>query len=371
MTTTGKNRDFYDSLGAFHEKLVEELAPQLIENPRLADALTETLEKIREETDAANLNIEPPPDGGLSELIGIGPNAAKKVSATRLPSDVENYDEKVSSERVLAIADLYYLYQLEMTGVFRAVKKLQQLFRAGAVRLSSGDGAYGLYRFDRRGRLRYTQKDRYQAYRRSLGYTTIPPVKGAKPNTKFHILFTHFINTVAQYWRDKRVSDVIRERAYDPSFGSVAVVRRAGLDLRNNLKWASYGHINVLRVEVMQLLDECFRILNAEDIKRLFGAENAWDVIEEVMLRYYNQDVQASQRYRLATTGRNILRWLAIEHILKSSQAQFEALLQEIANDAEEWLTSAETLGIAYRSQKKHITSLENRRRRLKKIQQV
>ncbi len=89
------------------------------------------------------------------------------------------------------------------------------------------------------------------------------------------------------------------------------------------------------------------------------------------MLRYYNQDVQASQRYRLATTGRNILRWLAIEHILKSSQAQFEALLQEIANDAEEWLTSAETLGIAYRSQKKHITSLENRRRRMKKIQQV
>ena len=369
MNTTGKNRDFYDRLGAFHEKLVEELAPQLIQNPRLADALTEKFEKIREETAADNLNLEAPPDGGLSELIGIGPNAAPKISSTHLPSDVDNYDETVSSERILAIADLYYLYQLEMTGVFRAVKKLQELFRAGTVRLSTGDGAYGLYRFDRRGRLRYTQKDRYQAYRRALGYTTIPPVKGAKPNSRFHSLFSHFINTVAQYWRDKRVSDVIRERAYDPSFGSVAMVRRAGLDLRNNLKWASYGHINVLRVEVMQLLAECFRILNEDDIKRLFGAENAWDVLEEVMLRYHNKKVQASQRYRLATTGRNILRWLAIEHILKSSQTQFEALLQETANDAEEWLTSAETLGIAYRSQKKP-TPIGDRRK-IKKIQQI
>ena len=54
---------------------------------------------------------------------------------------------------------------------------------------------------------------------------------------------------------------MIRERAYDPSFGSIAIVRRAGLDLRNNLKWTSFGHLNVMRVEVMQLLEEAFKIL--------------------------------------------------------------------------------------------------------------
>jgi hypothetical protein len=45
------------------------------------------------------------------------------------------------------------------------------------------------------------------------------------------------------------------------SFGSMAIARRAGLDLRNNLKFTSCGHLNVLRVEVMQLLDEAFRFL--------------------------------------------------------------------------------------------------------------
>ncbi len=50
----------------------------------------------------------------------------------------------------------------------------------------------------------------------------------ARPNVEFQQLLVHFMNQVALYWRDKRVSDVIRERAFDPSFGSIAVVRRAG-----------------------------------------------------------------------------------------------------------------------------------------------
>src|SRR5260370_40767286 len=107
---------------------------------------------------------------------------------------------------------------------------------------------------------------------------------GSRANDSFHGLFSHFINQVALYWRDKRISDVIRERAYDPSFGSVAIVRRAGLDLRNNLKFTSFGHLNVMRVEGMQLLDEAFRILNAEDNNRLFGADNAWAVVEDVLI---------------------------------------------------------------------------------------
>ena len=143
---------------------------------------------------------------------------------------------------------------------------------------------------------------------------------------------------------------MIRERAYDPSFGSIAIVRRAGLDLRNNLKWLSFGHLNVLRVEVMQLLEEAFKILNSEDIKRLFGADNAWDVVEEVLIRYFNERLVTSPRQRMGLTGREILRWLAQDHILKTTRSEFETLLLEIAEQAEEWLTSAQAMGLAGRS---------------------
>ena len=252
--------------------------------------------------------------------------------------------------------DLYYIYQHERIGVFRVVQKLQELFRAGTVRLSGGTGAYSLYQFDRREVLRYTSRDRLAAYRRVLGYGNAPVPTGSRANTDFHRMFSHFINQVTLFWRDKRISDVIRERAYDPSFGSIAIVRRAGLDLRNNLKFTSFGHLNVLRVEVMQLLDEAFRILNSDDIKRLFGADNAWDVIEEVLIRYFNERLVTSPRQRMAVTGREALRWLAAPHLLQTQRAPFEALLLDIAEPAEEWITSAQAMGLATRNTEGRVT---------------
>src|SRR4029077_3441808 len=109
------------------------------------------------------------------------------------------------------------------------------------------------------------------------------------------------------------------------------------------------GDVNVLRVEVMQLLEEAFKILDAPDVKRLFGADNAWDVVEEVLIRYYKERLVTSPRQRMGVTGREVLRWLAQPYILTTTRAQFETLLLEIAEYSEEWLTSAQAMGLAGR----------------------
>jgi hypothetical protein len=349
MATEREYQNFFDRIAALRETLTSRLTSDLIQNPQLADALLKQIDEMLAAVVDADTQKPPPPDKGLAELIGLGPEAATEFGKTRIPPGIEPYDETVTSERLIAVGDLYYIYQHEKIGVFRVVQKLQELFRAGAVRLSADTGAYALYQFDRREVLRYTRRDRLAAYRRTLGYGSTPVPTGSRANTDFHNMFTHFINQVTLFWRDKRISDVIRERAYDPSFGSIAIVRRAGLDLRNNLKFTSFGHLNVLRVEVMQLLDEAFRILNADDVKRLFGADNAWDVIEEVLIRYFNERLVTSPRQRMAVAGREIMRWLAQPHVLQTQRAQFEALLLEIAEYAEEWLTSAQAMGLAAR----------------------
>jgi hypothetical protein len=347
MATEKENQQLYDRIAALRETVTRRLGVDLITNPQLADAVNKQIDDMLASIETADTAAAPPPDSGIAELIGIGPTAASELGQTRLPSGVERYDETVTSERILAIADLYYIYQHERIGVFKAVRKLQELFRAGTIRLSTGPGAYALYKFDRRQVLRFTQRDRLAAYCRAFGYCMAPAPPGARANTRFHQLFTLFIEEVTLYWRDKRVSDVIRERAYDPSFGSIATVRRAGLDLRNDLKFASYGNLNVLRVEVMQLLDEAFRILGAEDVRRLFGADNAWDVIEEVLTHYFNERLETSPRQRMAISGREILRWLGQSHLLQTTRPQFEALLLQVAEHAEEWQMSAESIGLA------------------------
>jgi hypothetical protein len=128
------------------------------------------------------------------------------------------------------------------------------------------------------------------------------------------------------------------------------VVRRAGLDLRNNLKFMSFGHLNVLRVEVMQILEEAFKILDSDDVKEMFGAATAWDVVEEVLVRYFNERLVTSPRQRMAVTGRDVMLWLAQPFIMQTQRAQFESLLLDIAEPAEEWLTSAQALGLAART---------------------
>jgi hypothetical protein len=366
VPTEQEYQDLYDRVAALRETLTDRLSSDLIANPQLSEAITGEIDRLLGRVLEAEDREAPPPDMGLARLVGIGSDAAPDLGSTRLPHGVARYDETVTSERILAIGDLYYIYQHERLGVFRVMQKLQELFRAGTVRLSAGPGAYGLYRFDRRDVLRYTQRDRLAGYRRAFGYGNALVPAGARPNADFHPLFSHFVRQVTLFWRDKRISDVIRERAADPSFGSIAVVRRAGLDLRNNLKFTSYGHLNVLRVEVMQLLDEAFRILGSEDIRRQFGADNAWDVIDEVLHRYIGVNIQTSLRQRMGVAGREVLRWLAQPHILQTSRARFEALLLEIAEYAEEWITSAEALGLARRTR-----SREGRREPLPRLAAV
>ena len=347
MATNEDYQGVLDRMAVLKETVIDRLAPRIIGDPQLGDALSRQIDELFEAVVRADAATPPPPDSGLAELVGIGKDAAPTLGKTRHPYGISGYDDTVTSERILATGDLYYLYQHEKIGIFRAILKRQELFRAGTVRLSSGAGAFGLYRYDRRQVLRFTLSDRLQAYRRVFGYTATPPAPGAQPNHDFHRLFVHFMTETAQFFRDKRVSELFRQRTTDPTFGSIAMVRRSGLDLRNNLKHASYGHVNVLRIEVLQLLDEAFRILESPDIKKLFGADTAWDVIEEIMRQYLNRpQINASQRSRMAETGREVLRWLAQPHILNSTRAEFETLLLDIAHEAEEWLTSAEALGI-------------------------
>jgi hypothetical protein len=194
--------------------------------------------------------------------------------------------------------------------------------------------------------LRSSLRDRLQAYRRVFGFTASNPPRGAKVNKDFHSLFVRFVNAVARFYRDKRVSEVVRQRPDDASFGSVAIVRRSGLDLRSNVKSASYGNIAVLRVELSQLLDDTMAILRSDDVRNLFGADDEWDVAEEILTRYLGKRPDISRRTRVASAGKEILRWVSQPFLLRPERQVFEALLLDIGDSCEEWLTSARAIGV-------------------------
>jgi hypothetical protein len=148
MATEQEYQSLYDRVAALRETVTARLSADLITNPQLADALTKQIDDMLQSVVNADSKIAPPPDKGLAQLAGIGADAASQLGQTRIPAGVEAYDETITSERIIAVGDMYYLWQHEKIGVFRVVQKLQELFRAGTVRLSGGPGAYALYQFD-------------------------------------------------------------------------------------------------------------------------------------------------------------------------------------------------------------------------------
>jgi hypothetical protein len=52
--------------------------------------------------------------------------------------------------------------------------------------------------------------------------------------------------------------------------------------------------------------EEAFRILGADDVKNLFGVDTAWDVVEEVLVRYFNERLVTSPRQRMAENRSSI-----------------------------------------------------------------
>src|SRR5213593_3350900 len=182
MTDEQDYQSLYDRIAALRETVTSRLAADILENPQLAEVLTKQIDDMLASVVDAEAKEIPPPDKGLAQLVGVGPEAATKLGVTRIPPGVQPYDETVASERIIAVGDLYYIYQHEKIGVFRVVQKLQQLFKAGAIYLSAGPGAYALYQFDRREVLRYTYRDRLATYKRAFGYGRGPVASGSRAN---------------------------------------------------------------------------------------------------------------------------------------------------------------------------------------------
>src|SRR5215472_3424657 len=132
MATERDYQSLYDRIAALRDTVTSRLAADLITNPQLADALTKQIDDMLQSVVDTDAKAPPPPDKGLAALTGIGPEAATDFGKTRMPPGVEPYDETITSERIIAVGDIYYIYQHEVIGVFRVLDKLQELFKAGA-----------------------------------------------------------------------------------------------------------------------------------------------------------------------------------------------------------------------------------------------
>src|SRR5947199_10048858 len=86
-------QNLYDRVAALRETVTGRLTGDLIQNPQLADALVKQIDDMLAAVVDQDTKTAPPPDKGLAQLIGLGPEAANEFGKTRIPQGVEPYDE--------------------------------------------------------------------------------------------------------------------------------------------------------------------------------------------------------------------------------------------------------------------------------------
>src|SRR5215471_19120464 len=110
----------YDSAEDQRAKLIDSvlnlLGPEALADPNLPDVLGRLIDQ-RLGPAPTPVGGTPPPgappdttsaDGGFADLVGIGDPAAKELSQTQMSPGVVDYDDTITSDRILATADLYY-----------------------------------------------------------------------------------------------------------------------------------------------------------------------------------------------------------------------------------------------------------------------
>src|SRR5262245_16266565 len=104
MAQTKKDRDLeFDRFAALLGNAVNQLSPDLIQDPKLGEVLVSLLTDQLNALLLTQSQVPPPPDNGLAQLAGIGPDAAPDMGVVRSPEGVTPYDEAVTSERILAL----------------------------------------------------------------------------------------------------------------------------------------------------------------------------------------------------------------------------------------------------------------------------
>src|SRR6266478_1715676 len=103
MTTESNYQDFFDQMAAIEEAAANQLSSQLITNPQLAEELNKQLQALYAAVVAADDLAPVPPDLGVAQLAGIGPDAAATLGDTRITYGVMPYDETVNKERITAV----------------------------------------------------------------------------------------------------------------------------------------------------------------------------------------------------------------------------------------------------------------------------
>ena len=229
----------------------------------------------------------------------------RNKKSTSLPDLEEHNDQEIVADNIRASQAIYAAALLEELKAFQVVDRLVEHFQQGILPVGRGRVGRSLFKYWKNAPSRLAESDRRQLHARALG------LPGGEvevvPNQEFNDLWMRFLASVASLSREQTTGSATSSSESVEQENIKAAARK----LAANLSLHGYGWAGFAAIELQEQIAEVTKLLSANEVLAAYGAQDMWQVIEQVAVKELG-GARSSVRYRtMLTSGTTIIAWLA------------------------------------------------------------
>lgn len=240
----------------------------------------------------------------------LSPSKAKVTATAQIiiPDLERNTAQEVQRVNLEAAQAIYFAAMMDEARLFDVVDKMAELFQIGALPLERGPAGEYLYRYIRNTPERISAYERRNTYARVFGVATGDPNAPGARFRNFDDLWLRFVSAVSDWYRKQQVESLFASNGrFVPSQEQL---RKTGLDLAANLSLYCYGGTWFVASELQKDIAEYVDLLSSPEIKRLYGARDMWQVIDQISLLEFGKPANTIRARTMASAGATIIGWL-------------------------------------------------------------
>jgi hypothetical protein len=268
-------------------------------------------------------------DRALATSLSGATDGRSSVIDIDLPDLEEGTETDIIADNVKALSAIYFSAMLEELKFFQVMDKVVEQFMTGALPVKRGSAGDPLYRFHREAQNRISEYERRGLYARSFGVAQ-GSVDETYPNREFNDVWIRFLSAVSAHGRESN-STV-------PLTVSDEQVFKSGRDLAVNLSLHGFGLAHFAAVELQTLIKTTKDTLSAPDILAAYGTRDVWQLVERVSNIYLGGAVNGVRQRTMATSGANIIQWLADKSSNLVGAYQVLSTDRVLVSHVERWL---------------------------------
>jgi hypothetical protein len=234
------------------------------------------------------------------------PPAPKPKPRPASPVPAREDQLTILPQHIRAAQSIYFASLFEYLNVFRVLDLVAQALKKGKLRALDEDTRHRLQRYADAAPARLTEQERRNLYTQALG---IPGGDaGSAPNNEFGDLWLRFISAVSACLKQKRVRELLRNKALDLALEDA--VRDPARRLAANLSLYG-GAVFLAAQELQKQITEISAILSEPKLQAAYGVDDMWQLLERVAHLEWGEGADSARYRAMASSAAVIMAWLA------------------------------------------------------------